>query len=445
MHALPWTQTPREVIARWPREIPLAALVTGTPDARWGRWSMLAAPSRVREAFTADGAMEHLREAFAAGTWVVSLAYELGAAFEPTAIPSGRMPDDGWPLTMAAECADHLIHDHATGTWSASPSAGWLVEALEAGMREDPGEVDCARMDEPRSEMDADAYRAIVADAVERIHAGELFQANLARRFRARWSGEPRAILGAALDAARPRHGAWLETPERALLSMSPELFLDLDRPSGRVVSRPIKGTRPAEADDRDLLDSTKDAAELHMIVDLMRNDLGRCCRPGSVRVTEPRTLERHETVLHAVAEVAGTLDGRADALDLVRACFPPGSVTGAPKVRAMQVIDRLEPVARGPYCGAVGLVTPERMSLNVAIRTALLRRDGLDAAEGTLTYHAGCGIVSDSDPAEEEAESRQKAEVLRRTAAIVNATAGPRGCAASAPPAPPPSSGAQD
>ena len=443
MRPLSWTQSPPEVIARWPRDIPLAALVTGTPDARWGRWSLLAAPSRVREAFTDEAALGHLREAFAEGTWVVSLAYELGAAFEPRAIPSGRGPDDGWPLSMTAECNDHLVHDHATGTWSASPSAAWLAEAVGACLQDGRGDPGIARMEEPRAELDAGAYRAMVADAVERIHAGELFQANLARRFRARWTGEPRAILRAALAAARPRHGAWIETPERALVSMSPELFLDLDRRSGSVVSRPIKGTRPASADDRELLDSAKDAAELHMIVDLMRNDLGRCCRPGSVRVTQARALERHETVLHAVAEVTGTLDGRADALDLLRACFPPGSVTGAPKVRAMQVIDRLEPVARGPYCGAVGLVTPERMSLNVAIRTALLRRDAIDAPAGELRYHAGCGIVSDSDPVEEEAESLQKVEVLRRTAATLNATAGPPGSAATAPPARPPSSGA--
>jgi anthranilate/para-aminobenzoate synthase component I len=167
---------------------------------------------------------------------------------------------------------------------------------------------------------------------------------------------------------------------------------------------------------------SPKDAAELHMIVDLMRNDLGRACMPGTVRVTSPRELERHETVHHAAAEIRGTLRPGTGLVDLLRATFPPGSVTGAPKVRAMQVIDELEPSARGPYCGAIGLASPGRIALNVAIRTIAL---------------AG------ADPRQEHEESLHKSAVLVRTALAVNATGAPRACAPSAPPAPPPCAGA--
>jgi para-aminobenzoate synthetase/4-amino-4-deoxychorismate lyase len=188
-------------------------------------------------------------------------------------------------------------------------------------------------------------------------------------------------------------------------------------------------------------MDSEKDAAELHMIVDLMRNDLGRACVPGSVRVDVPRALERHETVHHAVAEVRGTLRPGTGLVDLLRATFPPGSVTGAPKVRAMQVIDGLEPCARGPYCGAVGLVSPGRIALNVAIRTISL--EGPDGAGGMLRYPAGCGIVAESDPRQEHEESLHKSAVLVRTALAVNATGAPRASGPSAPPAPPPCAGA--
>jgi para-aminobenzoate synthetase component 1 len=209
---------------------------------------------------------------------------------------------------------------------------------------------------------------------------------------------------------------------------MSPELFLHLDR-EGRVVTRPIKGTRPAGADPAEFLGSAKDAAELHMIVDLMRNDLARACRPGSVRVSVPRAAEPHATVLHGVAEVEGMLGGGRDAADLVAAAFPPGSITGAPKVRAMQVIRSLEAFDRGPYCGAIGLLGADgSLALNVAIRTATLQ----SAADGgwEVLYAAGCGIVSDSVADEEVRETHAKAAVLHRAAAALSA-------AASASPAP--------
>jgi para-aminobenzoate synthetase component 1 len=185
------------------------------------------------------------------------------------------------------------------------------------------------------------------------------------------------------------------------------------------VVTRPIKGTLPASADPARLLASEKDGAELAMIVDLMRNDLGRVCEIGSIRVESGRTIESHPTVHHGVAEVSGRLRDGLDRFDLLAATFPPGSVTGAPKIRAMQVIDELEPARRGAYCGAMGLLGGDgSMTLNVSIRTASIAGRGVphrvDHLEGTLDYWAGCGIVADSRPDEEWRESETKSEVLR-------------------------------
>ena len=201
---------------------------------------------------------------------------------------------------------------------------------------------------------------------------------------------------------------------------MSPELFLDVRRrPDGFRVARtrPIKGTlgaadtadtAEADAGPARLLASEKDAAELTMIVDLMRHDLGRVAIPGGVRVSRPRYVETHATVHHAVAEVEAVLRPDVDPAALLAATFPPGSVTGAPKIRAMQVIDRLEPVRRGPYCGAIGWLGDDgTVRLNVAIRTiaftaAAEASDSSDAdrRRGRIDYASGGGIVADSDPA---------------------------------------------
>jgi para-aminobenzoate synthetase component 1 len=203
---------------------------------------------------------------------------------------------------------------------------------------------------------------------------------------------------------------------------MSPELLLrTTPGPDGvRISTRPIKGTRPADTPPRELLESEKDTAELAMIVDLMRNDLGRVCRIGSIQVTDGRSIESHPTVHHGVAEIRGVLRSDASMTDLLAATFPPGSVTGAPKVRAMRTIDELEPVRRGPYCGAIGWIGDDgRMTLNVAIRTitcAGVPLGSADELDGRLDYHAGCGIVADSDPESERLESLDKTEVLRRT-----------------------------
>jgi anthranilate/para-aminobenzoate synthase component I len=202
-----------------------------------------------------------------------------------------------------------------------------------------------------------------------------------------------------------------LDFGDFALICNSPELFFRVTvLPDGRrkITTRPIKGTRPRlPGMEAALRDSIKDQAELNMIVDLERNDLGRICEIGSVKVTEPRTIESHPTVYHGVATIEGTLRADVRFVDILRAMFPGGSVTGAPKIRAMEIIEELEPVRRGPYCGAIGYIdTDGSMEFNIAIRTMI-------AKDGLIHIPVGGGIVADSDPAAEYEETMVKAQAM--------------------------------
>jgi anthranilate/para-aminobenzoate synthase component I len=331
----------------------------------------------------------------------------------------GAADDRAWPLFELGHCPDALIYDHVERRWFAvgDPPLEPLYGASSRVPRSGPRHL----LPPPNrftSSLSRAEYLAAARRALDCVAAGDAFQVNLARRLTTTWSGSLRELAQRGLARSAARYGASLELPRgRALLSLSPELFLDFDPESGRIVTRPIKGTRPATAPPRELRESVKDAAELHMIVDLMRNDLGRVAEFGSVRVASGRSMERHRTVQHGVAEIVATARPGTTPVDLLRATFPPGSVTGAPKIRAMQIIDELEPVRRGPYCGAVGYISDcGRMSLSVAIRTLTLcgaRTSGSDAFDGTLDYGTGGGIVADSDPTAEYAETETKAAVL--------------------------------
>ena len=271
-----------------------------------------------------------------------------------------------------------------------------------------------------------DAYLQAVRRAREYIAAGDIYQVNLSRRFTAALGGGDApaglADLYLRLRRANPApYAAYVGLGDgRAVLSSSPELFLELG-PGGRVLTRPIKGTRPRRPGDaafnrrmrRDLLASPKDRAELVMIVDLERNDLGRVCSYGSIRVAEPRAVEAYAAVYHTVATVEGRLYPDRTAVDLVRATFPGGSITGAPKVRAMQIIAELEPTQRSVYTGAVGFLGPRsagepsgRCVLNIAIRTLL-------ADWPRVHLQVGGGIVADSEPEAEFDETTDKARAM--------------------------------
>jgi para-aminobenzoate synthetase component 1 len=248
----------------------------------------------------------------------------------------------------------------------------------------------------------------------EYIAAGDIFQANISQRFHTRWTGTSAELYRALREVNPAPFAACFHFPGGTVLSSSPERFLKL---TGRhVETRPIKGTRrrtgDPEADQNasaELLASEKDNAELAMIVDLERNDLGRVCEYGSVRVTEPRVLESFPTVFHLVATIEGTLHPQHDLVDLVRATFPGGSITGAPKIRAMQIIDELEPTARNIYTGSIGYIDfSGRADFNIAIRTMV--KTGED-----VYFQAGGGIVADSDPEAEYEETVDKARALMR------------------------------
>jgi para-aminobenzoate synthetase component I len=264
-----------------------------------------------------------------------------------------------------------------------------------------------------RSSFTHHGYLEAVARVREYIFAGDIFQANLSQRFEAPMT-EPAWALYRRLRTGNPApFAAFLDFPDTTVLSASPERFLLVDA-AGRVETRPIKGTRPRgvgpehdAALGQALTESPKDRAENLMIVDLMRNDLSRVCAPGSVRVAELFALEQYATVHHLVSTVVGQLAPGADALDLLRAAFPGGSITGAPKLRAMEIIAELERLRRGVYCGAIGYwsVTGE-LDTSIAIRTAVARG-------GRVYFNAGGGVVADSDPAEEYQETLDKARGL--------------------------------
>ena len=265
-----------------------------------------------------------------------------------------------------------------------------------------------------RSTFTHRGYLDAVARVREYIVAGDIFQANLSQRLQAPL-GEPPFELYTRLRQRNPAaFGAYLDFDDVGVLSASPERFLRLDENGRQVETRPIKGTRPRglgpmhdAALGRALSESDKDRAENVMIVDLLRNDLSRVCRPGTVRVPELFALEQHPTVHHLVSTVVGELEPAADAVDLLRAAFPGGSITGAPKVRAMEIIAELEPSRRGVYCGSVGyLSVTGAMDTSIVIRTYL-------ALRGRVYFQAGGGIVADSDPELEYRETLDKARAL--------------------------------
>lgn len=255
-------------------------------------------------------------------------------------------------------------------------------------------------------------YRRLVRRAIDYIAAGDIFQVNLTQRFTCRTHRTP-AEHYLRLRRVNPSClSAFLPFCDGAVISSSPELFLD--HRAGQVRTKPIKGTRPRCGDDtlnklaiQGLETSEKDSAELTMIVDLLRNDLGRVCRPGSINVTIPHTIETHPTVFHRVSTIEGTLDERHDWRDLLRATLPGGSITGAPKIRAMQIIHELEPVPRGPYCGCIGYIGLDgSMMMNIAIRTMVQQGN-------VVSFHAGGAILAGSDTEQEYEEILAKARAM--------------------------------
>ncbi|MCH8028757.1 MAG: aminodeoxychorismate synthase component I [Candidatus Dadabacteria bacterium] len=267
---------------------------------------------------------------------------------------------------------------------------------------------------QPLSNLTRDQYIRMVERAREYIASGDIYQVNLSQRFTLPFSGDPRLFFSSLHYAQPVPFACVLQFPELAVVSGSMELFLK--KSGGRIVTRPIKGTRSRsvepetdEAQKAELKRSPKERAENLMIVDLMRNDLSKVTRPGSVRVAKLFDVESYATLHQMASTVEGELREGVKTVDIIRAAFPPGSVTGAPKRRALEIIDELEPHTRGPYCGAIGLFYPNGdFTLSVAIRIAAITR-------GEMTFWVGGGIVWDSEPSAEYEETLLKAEAVRR------------------------------
>jgi len=267
------------------------------------------------------------------------------------------------------------------------------------------------------SNFSREHYLASVARAKDYIAAGDIYQVNLSQRLSAPLATTPFDLYRRLTRENAAPFAAYFETPDAAIVSCSPERFLQVR--GGAVETRPIKGTRPRgatpEEDARlaqELLASEKDRAENVMIVDLERNDLGRVCEFGSVHVPELFALESYATVHHLVSTVKGRLRPGSNALDCLRACFPGGSITGAPKVRSMEIIEEMEPTRRGVYTGAIGYVCfSGDMDVNIVIRTLVIK-------DGTAHFQVGGGIVADSQPEAEYEETLDKARALARALA---------------------------
>jgi para-aminobenzoate synthetase component 1 len=343
-------------------------------------------------------------------------------------VPAHARTDIAWPDLIVGLYDLVLAVDHEAGrAWllasgypETSPRArreraeariGWARDRLHRAPRASPA---ASWAISAKPDLTQGEFKEAVRRTIDYIEAGDIYQANITQRFRARLpAGFDRLSLYQALRTRNPAtFGAYLDFGATAILSSSPERFLKVA--DGTVETRPIKGTRPrgrGPAEDKalaaELLASAKDRAENLMIVDLLRNDISRVCRIGSVKVPTLCGLESYATVHHLVSVVAGELAPGRGAVDLLRACFPGGSVTGAPKIRAMEIIAELEPTARGPYCGAIGYLGADGgMDSNIVIRTYCLQ--GQD-----LTFQVGGGIVADSDPQAEYEESLAKAKAL--------------------------------
>jgi para-aminobenzoate synthetase component 1 len=445
------------VIGGWPEP----ALLCGGPGfGEAGRWSILSAyPRLVFESIDKNWSLRTDAGLFENGEgnafaklaeltrrFVLALPHETGETKEPNACPfqggmigflgydlaplierlprkaprDSRLPDLRMALHDTAVIIDHLTGKAVLRAWdltgegreSAERRCRFWRRALRTAV-ESPRPIRASSFGSLSSNFDRETYLASARRVLEYIAAGDVFQINLSQRFSAEGQIEPLDLflrLGAISPAP---FSAFLHWRDLAVVSASPELFY---RTRGElVVTRPIKGTRPRGGDvqedcqlAQELATSAKDRAELTMIVDLERNDLGRVCQYGTVRVIDPLAVESFAQVHHLVATVEGRLRPEVGPVDVIRAVFPGGSISGAPKIRAMQIIDELEPCRRSLYTGAIGYLSQGGASaFNIAIRTMLI-------AGNQASYQVGGGIVADSEPEAEYEETLHKGRGLR-------------------------------
>jgi aminodeoxychorismate synthase component I len=398
-----------------------------TPKITQKRQNPFAALRELFDAYRLDGeANDETRIPFLSGA-VGYFGYETGHFFE--ALPDRAEDDLDLPDIYLMFFKSVLVHCHETGKTFLSYRKfegekdediiiGFLqkISALEVAAANCPHPLPLSQWERGdatfiQSHFDESTYSEAVQTVKDHIAAGDVYQVCLTHRLESPLAGGSAWELYRELRRINPApFAAFLRFPEVEIVSSSPERFLKIDR-DGLAESRPIKGTRPRgktpEEDNRllnELKSSSKDRAENVMIVDLVRNDFGRVCEYRTVEVPDFLAIEPYATVFQMVSTVRGRLAEGRDRFDLIRACFPGGSMTGAPKIEAMKIIDRLEPVARGIYSGAIGYLDfSGAMDLSMVIRTILVKG-------GRCYFHVGGGIVADSDPKEEYHETLAKA-----------------------------------
>jgi len=361
-----------------------------------------------------------------AGGWVGYVPYECGLPTAGLPLPDSAAPR--FALHDSAAVYDHEAHCWTIGAVDLEKSRRpaderirqWQERLQRAASSVVPELASAMPRAEspsiPPSNMTREAYFEKVERAIEYIRAGDIFQVNLTQRFTTNTYLDPLSLYLRLQQVNPADYSAFLAWPDQAVLSVSPELFVQL-QPNGTMLTRPIKGTRPRMGDDaskrRELRNSPKDRAELTMIVDLLRNDFGRVCRFGSINVVDAAEVETHPTVHHLVASIVGQADPDIGRVDVLRAMFPGGSITGCPKIRAMQIIDELESTPREAYCGAIGYFGVDgSMNMNIAIRTMIQRGR-------SVHVYAGGAITADSNPADELEETLAKARGMFRALGI--------------------------
>jgi len=395
--------TPFSLAAAFHQEEYFVFLDSSRNDADQGRYSILAWRPRTVIRMKNENpfpAIHAFLRSQTSGAVIGYLSYDLFRFIEDYSNLKA-IDDLGLPDCCLMVYDKVFVFDHQKKTWN--------TELPNRSVR-----PETCRIGPANSNMGRAQYVSIVKKALEYIAAGSIYQVNLSQRFSHSFEGSPFPLFSALRGLSPSFYGAYLNCGDHVIISSSPELFM---RQRGRTIeTRPIKGTRPrgrTAADDgrlkRQLLDSPKEAAELTMVVDLERNDLGRICEYGSVEVTEHRHIDELPTLFHTVSTVKGTLREGTGPVDILQATFPGGSISGCPKIRSIQIIDELEPVRRHVYTGAIGFIGAQNdLRLNVAIRTMTM-------AGGRLHYHVGSGIVADSDPEREYEETLHKATGMQQ------------------------------
>jgi anthranilate synthase component 1 len=466
------TETPVSAYIKLRGEGPSFLLESVEGGERQGRYSIIGASPAETMRFTATEAEHHslagsrifacadplaaidaiLRERVAVpidglprfhGGAIGYLGYDLIRCYESVGPRKG--PPYDLPLAHVAFCDTLVVFDHVTHTIKVVAhlsldgnvdeeyeAATQRIEAVIARLRARVGDAPAEAMlaDLPpggeravpdETSMDGARYQAMVRTAKEHIAAGDIFQVVLAQRFSIRTGASALAIYRALRFVNPSPYMYLLDFGNYQIIGSSPELLVLVDR--DRISTNPIAGTRPrgATPDDdeemaQELLDNEKERAEHVMLVDLGRNDLGRVSEPGTVRVDNLMSIERYSHVMHIVSNVSGHLRPELRPVDALRACFPAGTVSGAPKIRAMQIISELEPEGRGAYAGAIGYFGYSGgIETAITIRTAILK-------DGVAHVQAGAGIVADSDPAAEHQECQTKAQGLLMSVRLADA-----------------------